>query len=149
MADQNNDSFKSMSIKEKTVAIIGITFLIILVIGFVFGIYFFGFVGVFKLLGIHYQSYFALVIFVASFFMLGILVDLFFDAVSKLAVERVSGTVIAFFIQMLNGFTSNWLVLFTVDTFMESITLSLKTKLIVALLLAVLEPIFDNKKKSS
>jgi hypothetical protein len=149
MADQNNDSFKSMNFKEKTVIITGITILIILVIGFVFGIYFFGFVGVFKLLGIHYRSNLALVIFVASFFMLGILVDLFFDALAKLAVERVTGTVIAFFIQMLIGFASNWLVLFTVDTFMESITLSLKTKLIVALLLAVLEPIFDNKKKSN
>jgi hypothetical protein len=44
MADQNNESFKSITVKEKTVTIIGITFLIILVIGFVFGIYFFGFV---------------------------------------------------------------------------------------------------------
>jgi hypothetical protein len=106
-------------------------------------------VGVFKLLGIHYQSNLALVIFVASFFMLGILADLFFDALAKLAVERVRGIVKAFFIQLLIGFASNWLVLLTVDTFMESITFSLKTKLIVALLLAVLEPIFDNKKKSS
>jgi hypothetical protein len=148
MADPNNDSFKNMTLKEKSITIIGITFLIILVIGFVFGIYSFGIVGVFKLLGINYHSNLALVIFVASFFLLGILVDLFFDALAKLAVERVTGTVIAFFIQMLIGFASNWLVLFTVDTFMESITLSLKTKLIVALLLALLEPLFDNKKRS-
>jgi len=43
--------------------------------------------------------------------------------------------------------TSNWIVLFTVDEFMNNITLSLNTEIIVALLLAVLEMVFDNQDK--
>ncbi|MFO1445085.1 hypothetical protein KDN24_18165 [Bacillus sp. Bva_UNVM-123] len=147
MAEQSDDSFKNMNMKDKIATVIGITLLMVLVIGFIFGIYLFGFAGIFKLLGVHYQSNWSLAIFVASFYILGLLVDLIFDAFAKLTVEKVKGNVNAFFIQLLFGFASNWLVLFTVDAFMESVTLILETKFIIALLLAVLEPIFDNKKE--
>jgi hypothetical protein len=149
MAEHEDDSFKNMNFKEKTVFMIGISLLIIMVLGFVFGLYFFGFVGVFNLIGVEYQSIWSLVMFVVCFYILGLLFDLFFDAMAKIAVQNISGTVRAFRIKMFFGFVSNWLVLFVVDTIMESITLSLKTKLIVALLLGVLELIFDNKKEDN
>ncbi|QKY70736.1 YrvL family regulatory protein [Lentibacillus sp. CBA3610] len=44
---------------------------------------------------------------------------------------------------------SNWVVLFTVDEFMRGITLSLETEIIVALLLAALEIIFEDKEDGS
>lgn len=149
MVEHNNGSFKNKNLKEKTTTIIGFTLFIVLVIGFVLGIFFFGFAGVFTLLGVHYESIWSLLIFVVSFFILGIIVDLFFDAMAKLTVENITENVNAFLIQLLFGFASNWLVLFIVDALMESITLSLKTKLIVALLLGVLEPVFDNQKSVS
>lgn len=147
--EHNDDSFKNMSLKEKTATVIGFTLFIILVTGFVLGIYFFGFAGVFALLGVHYQSVWSLVIFVVSFFILGFLVDLFFGALAELVTEKITGNEEAFLIQMLFGFVLNWLVLATVDAFMESISLSLQTKLIVSLLLTVLESVFDNKKGRS
>ncbi|MEW9676320.1 regulatory YrvL family protein [Lentibacillus sp. L22] len=143
----NDDSFENMNVKEKAATIIGLTLFIILVIAFVLGIFFFGFAGVFELLGIHYQSIWSLFIFVVSFFILGFVVDLFFDAIRKLSVQNTSGNMKAFFIQVLVAFVANWIVIVTVDAFMKSITLSLGTKTIVALLLAILEPIFDNKKE--
>ncbi|MDQ0154731.1 regulatory YrvL family protein [Robertmurraya andreesenii] len=149
MPEQNDDSFKNMNLKDKVLTVIGIALLIILVLGFVFGIYYFGFVGIFELLGVQYQSFSSLAIFVVCFFILGIFVDLFFGAMAKVAVENETGRVKSFCIELLLAFTSNWLVLFSVDAFMESITLSLKAKLIVSFLLALLEVIFDNKKKSS
>ena len=146
MVDQKDESFKNMSLKEKTVTVIGIIFFIVLVIGFVFGVFFFGFAGIFELLGVHYESIWSLIIFVLSFFILGLMVDLFIDAMVTLTVENITGYVSAFFIQFLFGFASNWLVLLIVDAFIKGITLSLETKLIVALLLGVLDPVFDNKK---
>src|SRR5699024_1886941 len=136
-----------MNVKEKSATFIGLTFLIVLVIAFVLGLFFFGFAGVFELLGVHYQSVWSLVIFVISFFILGFVVDLFFDAIRKLSVQNTRGNLKAFLIQTFVAFVSNWLVIFTVDAFMKSITLSVGTKAIVALLLAILEPVFDNKKE--
>lgn len=52
-----------------------------------------------------------------------------------------------YLIQLVVETASNWLVLFTVDEFMNSITLSLQTELIIALLLAVVEIVFDDDKK--
>lgn len=51
MPEQKDDSFKNMSFKDKALTVIGLTLLIGLVLGFVFGTYYFGFVGVFELLG--------------------------------------------------------------------------------------------------
>ncbi len=147
MAEQKEDSFQKMNRKEKAGTIIGVTILIVLVGGFIFGAFFLGFAGIFELLGVQYDSIWSLVLFVISFFVLGILVDLFFDAVATLMVEHVHGNVLSFLIQFLFGFISNLLVLLIVDAFMDSITLSLETIYIVALLLGVLDPVFDNKKK--
>ncbi|MEN1968477.1 YrvL family regulatory protein [Lentibacillus sp. N15] len=146
--NNNDDSFKNMNAKKKTATIIGLTLFIILVIASVLGIFFFGFAGVFKLLGVHYQSIWSLFIFVVSFFILGFVVDLFFDAIRKLSVQNTRGNMKAFFIQVIIAFVANWIVIVTVDAFMKSITLSLGTKAIIALLLAILESVFDNKKSA-
>ncbi|WP_269411186.1 YrvL family regulatory protein [Lentibacillus daqui] len=138
-----------MNVKEKAATVIGFTFFMISVIGFVLSIFLFGFAGVFELLGVHYHSIWSLIIFVVGFFILRFLADLFFDAIAKLSIKNTRGNIKAFLIQVLFAFVSNWLVIVTVDAFMKSITLSLETKLIVALLLAILEPAFDNKKEKS
>lgn len=147
MDEENNDSFKDMNLKEKTVTVIGISLLLVIVIGFIFSIFFFGFAGIFQLLGVHYDSIWSLVIFVVSFFILGFIVDLIVDAMAKITVKNVTGSVNVFLIQMLFGFASNWFVLFVVDEFIKGITLSFGTKLIIALLLGLIDPIFDNKKE--
>ncbi len=145
--EQNDDSFKKMNPKEKIITVISITLLMIFLIGFILGILFFGFAGIFALLGVSYQSIWSLVIFVISFFVLGFFIDIFFDALTKLAIKDLSSKGTIFFIQFIFGFASNWLVLFTVDAFMDSIKFSPKAMLIITLILALLEPVFDNKKK--
>ena len=146
MPEHENDSFCDMNIKEKMATVAGIGLLIILVVGFVFGLYFFGMVGVFELLGVQYKSIWSLVVFVASFFILGVIVELFSKPIFKLSVQNITGKIKVFFIRISFEGATNWLVLFTVDEFMKSITLSLKTEIITALLLAILEIIFDDDK---
>ncbi|MBL3646005.1 hypothetical protein JMN23_27100 [Bacillus sp. RHFB] len=149
MPENNNDSFRDMNIKVKMATVTGLAFLIILVVGFVLGLYFFGLAGVFELLGVQYESIWSLIVFVVSFFILGIIVELFSKAIFKLSVQNITGKIKVFFIRISFEGTSNWLVLFAVDEFMKSITLSLKTEIIIALLLAIIEIVFDDDKEIS
>ncbi|MEC0347185.1 MULTISPECIES: YrvL family regulatory protein [Peribacillus] len=149
MPENNNDSFRDMNIKEKMATVTGLALLIILVVGFVLGLYFFGLAGVFELLGVQYESIWSLIVFVVSFFILGIIVELFSKAIFKLSVQNITGKIKVFFIRISFEGTSNWLVLFAVDEFMKSITLSLKTEIIIALLLAIIEIVFDDDKEIS
>ncbi|KOP79932.1 YrvL family regulatory protein [Cytobacillus solani] len=143
---EKNDSFREMNLKDKTATVAGITLLIILVLGFVLGLYFFGLAGIFKLLGVHYKSIWSLVVFVVSFFILGIIFELFSKTIFKLSVRNITREIWVFFIRISFEVTTNWLVLFTVDEFMHSITLSWKTEIIIALLIALIEIAFDSDK---
>lgn len=146
MQEDKDDSFRNLNRKEKLVAVAGITLLISMVLGFVFGLYFFGMAGVFKVLGVQYESVWSLLIFVVSFFIVGIIVELFTKVIFKLSVRNIMGKTKVYIIRFIIVSTSNWLVLFTVDEFMRSITLSMNAEIIIALLLTVLEIAFDDKK---
>jgi len=141
-----DDSFKNMNKKEKTATIIGISLLIILVTVFVLGVFLFGFAGLFTLLGVDYHSVWSLVTFVIFLLILGSAVDIVFDTLAERTVQYISGNVKSFIMQILIGFVSNWIVLVIVDGFMDSIMISAETKWIIALFLALVESVFDNKK---
>ena len=142
----DDDSLGDMNIKEKIVTVIGITLLIILAVGFVLGIYFFGLAGIFELLGVQYKSIWSLIVFVVSFFVLSIIAELFSKAIFVMLTQKITGKLKMLFVRISIESASNWLCLFTVDEFMKNITLPLKTEIIVALLLAVLEIVFDDKE---
>lgn len=146
MTNRDEDSFKNLNRKEKVATVLGITILLAGVIGLIIGVLFFGFAGIFEVLGVRYDSVWDIVIFVISYFIIGFIVDIFLEAMAKLTVAYVSGKMNSFLIQWLFGFASNWLVLFIVDAMMASITLTLVTKIILALFLGLLDPVFDNKK---
>ncbi len=146
MSQHNNDSFRDMNKKEKIITVFAIALLIFLVVGFIIGVFFFGLAGLFELLGVQYHSIWSLLGFVVSFFVLGVIVELFFKAFFKLTVRNMTGKIKIRFIRFSFEFLSNWLVLFTVDELMRSITLSLKAEIIIALLLAILEIVFDSDK---
>ena len=146
MSEHKNDSFRDLNIKAKIATVVGIALLILLGAGFVLGLYFFGLVGVFELLGVQYISIGSLVVFVVSFFILGVIVELFSKVIFKMSIRSITGKIKVFFIRISFEATSNWLVLFTVDEFMKNITLSLKAEIIIALLIAVLEIVFDDDK---
>ena len=147
MPQHKNESFREMTMKEKIATVVGIALLIIIVAGFIFGLYFFGLAGIFELLGVQYESYWSLIIFVVSFFIIGIIVELFFKVIYKLFIRNITGKIKVLFFRIIFEGTSNWLVLFTVDEFMNSIVLDLKTEIVIALVLAILEVVFDDDKE--
>ncbi len=137
-----------MKIKEKLLIMIGVMILIIMAMGIVFGGYFFGLAGVFELLGVQYNSVWSLFVFVMGFFILGIFVELITKVIFVLSTRNIREKVYVLMIRLSLEFLSNWLVLFTVDELMKGITLSWKTEVMIALLLAVVERIFDKEDNS-
>lgn len=146
MEDDKEESFRNMTLKDKMLTIVGITLLIIFVIGVIFGFYFFGMAGIFELLGIYYESIWSLVVFVVSFFLLGLMIEIIFKAIYSLAVEKIAGKVKRLFTRLVMEVFANWLVLFTVDEVMRSITISFTSEILVAFLIAIFEFIFEEKK---
>lgn len=132
-----------MNLKEK----IGITLFTIVALSFVIGILFLGFAGAFDLLGVRYDSYFHLFIFVLSYFILGFILDIFAIGLIHLSTHYVSGKAPLFLTRMVIDCSFNWLALFTVDEFMTSISIPLYVEIIVVVLLFFMEIVFEDKKK--
>lgn len=149
MSEHSDDSFRGMNLKQKIGTVVGVTLFLAVVLGFIIGIYLFGMVGIFELLGIQYTSVWSLVIFVVSFFILASIVELFTKPISDLLTEKITGKFEVLFIQFTIQGLSNWLCLFTVDVFMGSITLTWKTGLIVAILLTLFEMAFEHKENKN
>ncbi|MCT1905459.1 YrvL family regulatory protein [Oceanobacillus sojae] len=147
MSENENDSFRDKNVKEKIIVIIGITLLIVLAVGFVFGLFFFGMAGVFKLLGVQYDSIWSLVIFVICMFGVGLILEVVTKSIFVLSTRNMTEKTKILLIRIIIEFTSNWLVLFTVDELMNSITLSVQTEVVIAALLTAIEIIFDDDDK--
>lgn len=132
---------------EKIKDIIGMTLFGLFIIGILLGIYLLGIAGLFEILGVQYQSNWSLVIFVISIFFLGLPVDLIMGALADLSVENISGKIIPFVIQFLFGFVTNWIVIHTVNAFMNSINLSLFALLIIPLIVTLFESVLGDDKE--
>ena len=145
MPESNDDSFRNMNKKEKIATVIGIALLILFVAGFIFGLYFFGLAGVFKVLGVQYDSVWSLAIFVVNLLVIGLIFEVFSKVIFKLSVRNMTGKAKVLMIRFLIEAITNWVVIFTVDELMRSITLSLQTVIIIALFIATLEIVFDDK----
>lgn len=135
-----------MKLNEKMKDIIGITIFAVFIFAFIIGIYFLGFVGIFKFIGVEYDSLWSLAIFVISVFVMGFFVEIIFDALTVIAVEKVDDYFTAFIIQFLFLFISEWIVLVAVESVMESVIISEKTIVVLAVIMALLGTLFDNKK---
>lgn len=129
--------------KQKIVNFIVITLLILLSLGMIWGIYFFGFVGLFNLLGIQYDSFYSLATFVVYLFLFGIFIEIFFKIVYKFTLPFVHTKHFRFLFRLSVESISNWLTFYIVDSYMHSIYLSLQTEWTLAFLLALLEITFD------
>ena len=145
MPESNDDSFRNMNKKEKIATVVGIALLILFVAGFIFGIYFFGLAGIFKVLGVQYDSVWSLAIFVVNLLVIGLIFEVFSKVIFKLSVRNMTGKAKVLVTRFLIEAITNWLVIFTVDELMRSITLSLQTEVIIALFIAALEIVFDDK----
>lgn len=135
-----------MKWKEKIITIILVLLFVTVILLLVGGLFFFGFAGLFYLIGIEYDSITSLIIFVALFFLIGLLVDVFFEAIAKLANQMMEGKSVQIMIRLTFAILGNGLVLMIVDFFISGITLSAKAIIILAICLAIIDELFTDKK---
>ncbi|WP_222127421.1 YrvL family regulatory protein [Bacillus sp. X1(2014)] len=137
-----------MDLFEKVLVITALTLLVVISFTFVIGSIFFGIVGFFNLFGVRYTSPYSLIGFVMMLFLFGGVVDLFSITLIAWSSRYVSGKYKLFIIRMVIDCTFTWLALHTVDEYMDSITIPLKTEIIAVLLLFFIEIAFDNREKT-
>lgn len=131
--------------------IAGIIIFSIIVLGFIIGIYFIGFAGLFHLLGAEYDSVKALSLFVISFFSIAFVIDLFVHPFSKIITRQFPHKYHAFFLQFAIETSANWMVLHAINALMNTVSMTVTDELIIAVFLFFAEDVFVgiSKKESS
>ncbi|MBY0097784.1 YrvL family regulatory protein [Mesobacillus maritimus] len=142
----DNSSFRDMNFKDKVLAVTTILFLIVFSISFVLGIAYFGFAGIFSLLGVNYNSFYSLLIFVASYYLVGIITDIFSKAIVRVSSQFISGKWNLLFARMMIDCTVTWLLIFTIDEIMHSITIPFPIEILLAVLLFIIGVALEDKK---
>lgn len=138
-----------MKWKDKIITIILVVLLVAFIIILVGGLFFLGFAGLFYLIGIEYDSITSLIIFVAVFFVIGLIVDVFFEAFAKIANSMIEEKMVQAIIRLSFGVLGNGLVLMIVDFFIAGITLSSKAIIILAICLSLIDELFTDKKEQT
>lgn len=146
MNKKNEQTFSVVDLFKKTVfALVG-AILIILPISLLVGLYFFGFAGLFSILGVQFDSFHTLLLFVLAYFLLALVMDVFSVMLYELISSFVSGEQQLFITRMIFDCAFSWLALYTVDEFMSTITIPLSIEIIAVLLVFFVEEAFTNKK---
>jgi Regulatory protein YrvL len=139
--------FKEETIGTKIFIVSVISLIICLAIGFVFGVYYFGILGVFNLLGVHYDSFFSLFLFVIFYFLLSLVGEIVIKVLfSVLTMNHLSTNFAIFLINIL----VIWSIISFLNYSMDSIEINIGTQLIASTIIAIAELTIENydKKKA-
>jgi len=139
--------FNMVHLLKKLGNITGIILFSTIVLGFIVGIYFVGFAGLFHLLGAEYESIRALSLFVIVFFMIGFVIDLFVHPFSKIITEQFPNNYQSFFLRLAIGTSANWMILHALNAFMDTISITVVIEIIIAVFLFLAEEVFGDVSK--
>ncbi|SMF90074.1 Regulatory protein YrvL [Paenibacillus uliginis N3/975] len=144
----NKKPFKEETLRTKFFVITTVTLLIIGAIAFVIAAFYFGILGLFSLLGVEYNSFWSLLWFVLSYFLLAIIGD----SIIKLCVtimrisEKWNHTQIKISF-LIFSFLINWATISLLDELFNSIELKVLTEIILSLIIAILDLASETKAK--
>jgi len=141
--EEEDEKFRDLNLLTKIIVVTGILF----VVTILFGGFLLGFNGLFVLFGVQYDSFWSLVLYVLSVFVIGSVVDLFAKVIITITTQQMTARYQKFITRMVidTGFT--WLMLYSIDEYMTTITVPLLTEIVAALLLFFLNYFFDDEKK--
>ncbi|MCG3418623.1 YrvL family regulatory protein [Oceanobacillus jordanicus] len=108
-------------------------------------LYFFGFAGIFIIVGIEYYSFKLLIVFSLWFLGVGIIFELVFKGVFFLVIANINRYKI--YLYILVDVIAGWLALFTVDELITGITISAPQEMIIAIILSLTEFAFKDKEE--
>ncbi|UOQ45180.1 regulatory YrvL family protein [Halobacillus salinarum] len=130
------------------ITILSVVLLILLTAGAIFGGFFFGMVGLFEVIGVSYTSAWSLLLFAILVLLLGFFFEIMAKMVKALSVlAKPSPYVLRIWKPIVDtGFT--WLTIYTVDELVKHVSLTAVSEWIFAVLLVVVDYLFDDKKKN-
>ena len=146
MSSNEDKPFREMGIKEKITTVVSICLIVLIPLSFVLGVTYFSFAGFFRLFGGEYDSRFTLLLFVVFLFLLGLVLDLFSMVLVKLSKLYISGTYQLFAVKFLFNCIFSWLTIYTVDEFMDSITVPFIVEIILVIFMFFLEEALEQKE---
>lgn len=126
--------------------IIGITIFVSVVLGFLIGIFFLGFAGLFQLLGVEYNSILSLALFVIFFFIIGFVIDLFVNPLTIKIRETIQNRYRVFTLQLAIEASANWMILHALNAIMDSIHINVITEIIIAVFISLAEYMFGGEE---
>lgn len=129
--------------------ILGITIFVSIVVGFVMGIYFVGFAGLFQILGVAYDSIWSLALFVVFFFMIGFVVDLLVNPLTIIIREKIQDRPHVFVLQFAIEVSANWMILHALNAIMDSVHINVLTEIIIAVFLFFAEYMFGSEDNNA
>lgn len=144
--EEDHIPFKEESFGTKILIVVFVTVLIGVAIGLVVAGYYFGILGVFKLLGVYYDSLFSLFLFVICYLLLGIIGDVIietFKIILSIFKNNPANKLVLFIIY----FLVNWFLILLVDSFMDSISIQTETQIVVGIIIGLIEFTLDNNGK--
>lgn len=143
-------SLKEESLSTKLFVFFAMCLLAVGAIAFLFGVYYFGILGVMALLGAEYNSYQSLFLFVLFYLLLAIIGDIVIKSLKVLMQMSTKWSVKARNIGLLSfSFFVNWAIISLLNTWMCSIQLELHTILVLAILIALGDIAGDGEHKKN
>ncbi|TRZ39544.1 hypothetical protein CEQ21_00805 [Niallia circulans] len=136
--------FKQETLRTKVMIIAIISVIIITVLGVITAGYFFGIIGLFRLLGVQYDSFGSLLWFIVGYLLIGGIGELFTNVIRILMPKaqkwRESQIKAAF---VLLSFLVNLIIISFLDNVMNSIEMQAITRVIVSFILALADYVMD------
>ena len=145
--EEEDEKFRDLNLSTKIVVIIALSLIILVAVTMLFGGFLLGFNGLFVLFGVQYDSFWSLVLYVLSVFVIGSVVDLFAKVIITITTQRMIGRYQKIITRMVIHIGFTWLMLYSIDEYMTTITVPLLTEIVAALLLFFLDYFFDDEKK--
>ncbi|RDW17583.1 hypothetical protein CWR48_13765 [Oceanobacillus arenosus] len=144
-----DDVSEKTSVREKLGVITVITVILTIAIGFVMGIYFFGFAGLFNLFGVKYDSLFTLLTFILFVLIICIFTDIFAKIPRIIFSHFISGKYSSIIGTIMIETCFAWIAIFTADELLTDINVPLSVELFAALVICIAEYLLekDNEKQ--
>lgn len=145
MTINGNNGSKAKKMSDKIFSVIVVSIIVIVALSIVAGAAFFGIAGLFKILGVEYESWYSFLIFFLMFGLIGFMADIFAIPLSRILASRTDKTYQKFLIVMVVDCLFSWMAIHTTDELMSSITIPSGTELITVLVMFLAEHAMDDK----
>jgi len=136
-----------VKVSERLVVVLSLIFVVVFAMAVVVGGIYFGLTGFFALVGVTYESIGTLMLFILYCLLLGVFFELV-EAIIIIFLRRFnihsSGK---FFLIIALKLGLTWVLIHTVNAWMDTITFTLNAELWTTLLIVAIDVIFDDEKR--